>query len=220
MRDDEDAAVDRLVHLLEHADEILEAPEVDAGLGFVEDGHLRAAGEHGRDLDALELAAGEAGIHFAVDIIPRTQADLGQIGAGLVRRELLAGGDADEVKDRNALEAHRLLESKADAAAGALGDGHVGDVLAVEQDLAGGRLLDTGDEFGHGGLAAAVRAGDDDHAFIDREAHVLEDLADTVVRFGLKAKVFEFKHWLVPSSLCFKSLDQKSSSSNLSDRSF
>ena len=80
--------------------------------------------------------------------------------------------------------------------------------------------LDAGDELGHGGLAAAVRAGDDDHAFIDREAHVLEDLADSLVRLSLKAKVFEFKHWLVPSSLCFKSLYQKSSSSNLSDRSF
>ena len=208
------------MHLLEHADEVLEAPEVDAGLGLVEDGHLRAAGEHGRDLDALELAAGEAGVHFTVDIIPRAQADLGQVGAGLVGRELLAGGDADEIKNGDALKAHRLLEGEADAAARTLGDGHVRDVLAVEQDLTGGRLLDSGDELGHGGLAAAVRAGDDDHAFIDREVHVLEDLADPLVRLSLKAKMFEFKHWLVPSSLCFKSLDQKSSSSNLSDRSF
>lgn len=57
-----------------------------------------------------------------------------------------------------------LLETVADALLGALGDGQVGDVLAVQQDLAARRALDAHDELGQRRLAPAVRAGDNREA--------------------------------------------------------
>ena len=60
MADDQDAAAGLLVHLFKHADEVLEAPQVDACLRLIEDGQLGAAGQHHGDLDALQLAAGQA----------------------------------------------------------------------------------------------------------------------------------------------------------------
>ena len=58
---------------------LLEAPQVDARLRLVEDGQLGAAGQHHGDLDALELAAGQAVVHLPVDIVPGAQTDLAQI---------------------------------------------------------------------------------------------------------------------------------------------
>ena len=70
------------------------APEVDARLGLVEDHELRLPRENRGDLDALDLAAGEGGVHLAVKIIGRAQADLREILAGLAaRQELLSRRD-------------------------------------------------------------------------------------------------------------------------------
>jgi hypothetical protein len=43
-----------------------------------------AAGQHGGDLNALDLAAGQARVHVPVQIVARAQAHLGEIRAGLV----------------------------------------------------------------------------------------------------------------------------------------
>ena len=76
-------------------------------------------GQDGGDLNALDLAAGEGDIHLPVQIVVGAQAHLGQVLAALVLGELLiAGGDGQQVADRQALEAGRLLEAVADAQTG------------------------------------------------------------------------------------------------------
>ena len=89
------------------------------------------------------------------------------------------------------LEPYRLLEGVADAQIGPLGDGHVGDVHAVQQNLAAGGLVDARNDLGQRGLAAAVGAGDGNEAILHGQADVMQDL---LVIVGLKTDVFQFKH--------------------------
>ena len=89
---------------------------------------------------------------------------------------LLAGGQGDEILDRDALEADGLLEGEGNALVGALGDRQIRDILAVQQDLTRGGGEDTRDDLGEGGLTAAVGACDGHEAVVDDEVYVLEDL--------------------------------------------
>ena len=134
MRNNEDGALDLLVEVLKHLNEVGEGPQVDARLGLVKDRELGAPGHDHGDLDAFELAAGQRGIHLAVDIVLGAQAHLRQVVAGLGHADVLAAGQGDEVLHRQALEAHRLLEGEADALLGPLGDVQIGDVLPVQQN--------------------------------------------------------------------------------------
>ena len=83
------------------------------------------AGQNGGDLDALDLAAGEGGVHLPVYIIGGAQADpvevLEQHSSRL--RFSVAGGQGQQVPDPQALKAGGLLEAVADAQLGPLGDG-------------------------------------------------------------------------------------------------
>lgn len=90
MADDEDGAVAaHLPHPLKDADEVLEAPQVDARFRLVEHGQLRAAREHRCNLNALEFAAGQAAVYLTVYIIPRAKPHFGQIAhASLTDRRL------------------------------------------------------------------------------------------------------------------------------------
>ena len=204
VRDDEDAAVYLLVHLLEHRDEVGEAPEVDAGLGLVEERELGAAGQYRGDLYALELAAGEAGVHLAVDVVARAHADAAEILAGLAHGDLAPGGVLQQVVDPDALEAHGLLEGVADAELCALGDAEVGDVLAVEPDAAGGGLDYAREQLCEGGLAAAVGAGDGDKALAHLEAHVGQYVLHAAVFLaGAVGYVLEFQHIYI-ISVCIR----------------
>ena len=82
------------------------------------------------------------------------------------------------------LEAHRLLEGVTQAQVGAVGDGHVGNVHAVQQNLAAGGLVDTGNDFGQRGFAAAVGAGDGHKTVLHSQADIPQNLFIVV---GLKA---------------------------------
>ena len=163
--------------MLEYSDEVLEAPQVDACFRLVENGKAGLSGQGDGDFDALEFAARESGIHLTVHIAGAVQSHLGEIAAGLPDRKLLTGSQREQVPYSDALKANRLLEGKADTDVGTVGDAQPGDVLAIQQDLAGGGGHDTGNELGKGGLAAAVGAGDD-HKFIvlNGKIDVLEDL--------------------------------------------
>ena len=91
MGDDDDRAVFYLAaHVLEDADEVLKAPQVDAGLGLFKDAQTRLPRKQRGDLDALELAAGEGGVDLAVDVVARAETDLGEIGAGRRDRQILS----------------------------------------------------------------------------------------------------------------------------------
>ena len=137
----------------------MKAPQVDAGLRLVKNGQPRAPRQHGRDLDAFALAAGQPGADLAVNILFCAQADLGQDLAQRVLLHLPARSQFHQVADRDALEAHRLLEGVGNAALGALGHAQAVDDAAIEQDFAAVRLGDARNELGEAGFAAAVRAG-------------------------------------------------------------
>src|SRR5699024_6608813 len=143
----------------------------------------------------------QAGVHLAVDVVLGAQAYLGEVGAGVgdAQGALLAGGDAQQVQHLDALEADRLLEGIADALVGPLGDAHLGDVLAVEQDAAGGGLFNAGDQLGKGGFAAAVGAGDGHKApGGDGERDIPDDLLLALFARDVERYMLEFQHGMTP----------------------
>ena len=168
MGDDENGAVDLFVEMLEDLDQVGEGPQVDARLRLVKDGQPGAPGHNHGDFNALELAARQRGVHLPVDVVLGAQTHLGQVAAGLWHTDVLAAGQGDEVLHRQALEPHRLLEGKADAPPGPLGDGQSGDILPVKKNFSLGGSVDASDHLGQGGLSAAVGAGDGHKALADR----------------------------------------------------
>ena len=195
------AALDALSQLLEDLDETAEAPEVDARLRLVEDRERRAAHEHGRDLDALEFAAGERRVDLALDVIARAQPDSREVVARFDGGDGLARRDAKQVDDAYALEAHRLLEREADAHLGAVGYALFGYVLAVQDDAPRRGLFDTRDYAGERRFAAAVRSGDDDELVVrHRQTDVAHYGFILALRGHLEGDVFQFEHMESPFS--------------------
>ena len=67
----------------------MEAPEVDPGFRFIEDHDRRVFRENGRDLDPLDLAAGQGSVHLAVQVIAGTQSHLCEIVTARIPGQLL-----------------------------------------------------------------------------------------------------------------------------------
>ena len=101
--------------------------------------------QHGGDFDPLNLPARKAAVHLPVNVIPCAQADLAQQVAQAPLAQAVPGRQFNQVADRQPLEPYRLLESVADSAAGALGHIQAGDILPVQKDRPGVRLLQPGD---------------------------------------------------------------------------
>ena len=96
-------------------------------------------------------------------------------GRDHVRRGADALGDrhVDVLQHREAAEQPVDLEGAGDAALDALGLLDLGDVLALEQHLAGARRQHAGQQIDEGGLAGAVRADQRvARAFLQREGDV------------------------------------------------
>ena len=165
------------------------------GLRLVENGELRAPREDGGYLDALELAAGEAGVDLAVYIIPRAHADAAEVVAGLADRELAAGGQAEQVVHRYALEAHGLLEGEAywpflarsvtpRPVMSSPSRIMLPDVGFIMPAMMRARVL----------LPPPFGAGYGDEALAHREAYVVEYLLFAVLVRGGVGYVTKFKH--------------------------
>ena len=173
-------------------------PQVDAGLRLVVDGQLRVARQDGGDLDALHLAARKALVHLAGEVACRAEAHLGQVLVAGQHGQLLACGDVQKLLHLHALEAGGLLEAVADAQLRALGDGQLGDVVAVEQNLAARGHFDAHDELGKRGLAAPVGPGDDREAVVGNgERQIVDDALGCALAAGgghLERDVSEFQH--------------------------
>ena len=148
--------------------------------------NVAIAGEQRRDLDALDLAAREGDVHFAVEIVVRAQADLREVAAALVLAEpAVAAGDGEQVAHGDALEARGLLEAVADAALRARRDVEGGDVLAVPEDLTARRRDEAHDDLGERRFAAAVGPGKDDELAVGNgDADVLQNGLLTGLRRG------------------------------------
>ena len=196
MGDDDHRAVLPGVDLFKRFRKARKAPEVDARLGLVEDHELRLPREDRGDLDALDLAAGEGG-------------DLREILAGLAaRQELLSRRDRQKILHADALEARRLLEAVADAAARAFGDGKAGHVLAVPEDAAARRRHKTHDRLGERCFAAAVRPGENDELFVrNGKGNAPQYLGASLRRVHGIVNILQLQHGCVSfSAVCLENL--------------
>ena len=60
------------VHFFKHVNEVLKAPQINAGFRFVKNGNVRTAYHNGGNLNTFELAARKTCVDFAMNIILRT----------------------------------------------------------------------------------------------------------------------------------------------------
>ena len=184
------------MQLAEGCGQTVEAPQVDPRLRLIKNHDRRVFRKDRRDLDPLDLAAGQRRVHLAVQIIAGTKAHLREIVAALVAGQLLFRRHLQQIAHRQSLEARRLLEGVGNACLGALCDVKGRDVHAVEADLSGVRGDDAHDDAGKGGFAAAVRSGDDDVSAVrDVEGDVVEYLFPLSVRLRYAVgDVFQSEH--------------------------
>ena len=136
----------------------LEVLQVDARFRFVQEHHLGILGQQLQEFGTLELTPGKAVIDLPVqklaEIVGRGQ-DFGHDGA--------SGAHPQDIRSLDPPDGGRALEGKAQAQAGPLIDGHVGDILAQEADAPLLHLitLETHDAHEQAGLAGAVLAEED-----------------------------------------------------------
>ena len=90
----------------------------------------------------------------------------------------------------------RLLKSIADPELRPLIDRHLRNILSVKNNLTGGRPNDSHDDLEQRRFTAAVRTSDRYETVIDRKVDILQDL----LVFHNIVDIFQFKHFLIPSS--------------------
>ncbi len=149
---------------------------VEVGQRLVEQEHRRLAHDGAADGDALALPAGEVArppVEIGGELQRLRGAAHAAVDLGLVRLgEAQAEGhvlvDAHVRIERVGLEHHGDV---------ALGRRHVVDLAPADRDLAGGDLLQPGDQAQQGRLAAARGTDEDDElAVLHLEIDVVEDL--------------------------------------------
>ena len=201
MGDDDDGVLPGAVEHAEGLRQFGKGPQVDARLRLVKDEQAAGPGQDGGDLNALDLPAGEGGVHLPVHVVGRAQPHPVQVGAALVPGQLpLARGQLQQVPHPQPLEPGGLLEPIADPQLGPFGDGQAGNIRAVPDNLAAGGLGQAHDGLGQGGLAAAVGAGDDDKLIVfNGQVDAPEDFCLHSVVLHLIGKSFQFQH--IDSSL-------------------
>ena len=190
MGDDEHAEVGLAGDRVDPVGDGVERVDVQARVGLVEDGDLGALERELEDLQALLLAAREALVEVARGELARDVGELHRLLdelAEVLERDLalaarLAVGVHDHpqvLRDGHARDRDGVLEGHEEAHAGPLVGVGLGDVLALEEDLALGHL-EVGlahDHVGQRRLAGAVGAHEGvDLALADREVEPLEDL--------------------------------------------
>ncbi len=210
MRDQQDAhvRVEHGVHALGHDPQGI---DVQAGIGLVEDRHLRLEDRHLEHFQALLLAAGEPLVHvpgrdrlvhleqghlLADELAELAHRDpalerVGGVDVGVrVQAEAVGvDGRPQEARHREAGDGHRVLEGEEHAEPGPLVDRELQEILALPEHLAGldhvRRVAHQG--VGEGRLARAVGAHDGvDLALPNGQVDPLEDL---VIRVGNRGDV-------------------------------
>ena len=196
MGDDDHRGVLAAVDLFKRLGQAGKAPQVDTGLRLVKDHQRAVARQNGGDLNALDLAAGKAHVHLALQIIVGAQAHLGQVLAAAVLAELFrTGREQQQIVNGNALEAGRLLEAVADTQLGPLGDRQLRHILPVKEHAAGGRLHQTHNNLGQRCLAAAVGTGEHHQLIVgDGDADILQNMLHTLRRVDTKTNMLQFQH--------------------------
>ena len=138
---------------------------VQTGRGFVEQQQGRIGGERARNLDQPLMAVREARDQFVgaaaeADEGQRLHRALGQRGVTARADHRVAGtlgADLDVFQRRHRAEQADILERPSQSRRGALMRRHVGDVGAIEHDLARCRLVETRQHVERRGLARTIR---------------------------------------------------------------
>ncbi|MCY1242958.1 hypothetical protein D9M72_559580 [compost metagenome] len=203
MRDEQGAHVAFGVGAVDAFGNDLQGVDVQAGVGFVQDGELRLEEFQLEDLHALLLAAGEAFVdvalrevrvdaqllHGSLDVLgPGTQLGSLAVDGGL--------GGPQEVGHADAGDLHRVLHGQEQAGAGALVHGHGQDIFAIQRDGAAGDVVArvAGNGRRQRGLARAVGAHDGvGFAGPDGQADALQDLLGALLRLNADVQVLDLK---------------------------
>ena len=206
--DDQHAHVGALGDRVDALGDGVERVDVEPGVGLVEHGELGLLERHLEDLHALLLAAGEAVVDVAARELLRHVRELHRGLDGLAellqRDRLLAARRAVRVEDhaqvlrgRHARDGDGVLEGHEQAGDGALVGVGLGDVVAVEEDLALGdvEVRVAHDRVGERRLAGPVGAHEGvELARADVQVHPAQDgllpcahvqVADLEVSHGL-----------------------------------
>ena len=139
MGDEDEGDADLLLNVLELLLHLLAQLQVERAERLVEQQHARLVDECAGDGDALLLTAGELG-HVAVGVVLKahqTQHTHDLLGNNVLRLFFDGQAEGDVVVDVHVREERVFLEHGVDLA---LVGRDVHDVLAVEEDLALGRL--------------------------------------------------------------------------------
>ena len=190
--DEQDGELQVVAHLADEADELQRFLRVHPRGGLVEEQELGLRRERTGDLEAPLIAVRE--VPCVVVVTAGEPAVVEQLRCPLMRFALLAPDppraqdapddpalqaamhpDEDVLERRHLLKEADVLERPADAALGGGVWRRTGDVPAVEDDAARGRLVDAGDHVEERRLAGAV--GPDqahDGALRDREVDVVD----------------------------------------------
>ena len=189
-------AVQQLAHGLAHQGHVF---QVHAGFRLVEEQQVGLLGHELQQLGTLDLAAGEAGVDVAV----QEGIEMHALGHGGDVHLAAAAAQFHHLARGQAVDGGRALEGHADAQAGALVHGRVGDVVALEDDLAPGHLVTGKAHQRHeqGGLAGAVGA-EQDKGFA--RFHLQVDALEHRRAVDGNVQVLDLKH-------CFPQLCRKSS---------
>src|SRR6266545_3535885 len=170
---DDQGGVIRTLELVHAVGNDLERVDVQAGIGFVEDGQLWLQHGHLKDFVALLLAAGEADVDGALEQIfveieqfhlvlhqgeelHRVEFRLAALFAAFVE------GRLEEIRAVDPGDLDGILEGEEEAQARALLRGQGQQILALINHLAGGDVVTSaaGENGSEGALAAAVRSHD------------------------------------------------------------
>ena len=188
MSDDESGVV-RAAQFVDTGGDDFQGVNVQAGIGFIEDGEPGFEDGHLEDFVALFFAAGKALVDGAIEqggvevedfaslLDELEELDGGQLGLPAGLAAFVEGG-AKKVSAVDAGNFHRILEGEEDSGAGAILGLHGQEVGALEEDGAGGDLVfaAAGEDLGEGAFAAAVGTHDGvDLAHLEREVEVLEN---------------------------------------------
>ena len=175
------AALGKLLHQLQHLADHL---GVKGGGRLIEQQHIRVHRQRTHNGDALLLAAGQ---HVGVGVRLVGQTDALQqlhgflVGLCLLHQAQTHGGQRDVLLHRQVGEEVEMLEHHAHFLAHMV-NVVVGDFLAVEDDMAAVRLLQTVQAAQKGGFAAA--GGADQHnavTLVDGQVHAFQHLKAAVV---------------------------------------
>ena len=177
---------------LEESDDALDLDHgdgIDTGEGFVQQDEARLGGQRPRDLDPAALATRQgqrwriAQLVYPQVLQQRHQALLDHVLAQrpALRIALQLQHGLDVFAHGQLAKDGGFLRQVGQSQPGATVDGHLRHRLAVDQDVPTVRAHQPDDHVERSGLARAVGAEQAHHfAFLDRQRHVLDDLAAAI----------------------------------------